>query len=63
MLENENEDRFIKENPIIFKKYKVIKKFEEGTFGIIYLGKIIENNEYVALKVERRNIATPILNI
>ena len=54
MLENENEDKFIKENPIIFKKYKVIKKLKEGAFGVVYLGKTIENNVYVALKVEKR---------
>ena len=58
MLENgnENEDKFIKENPIIFNKYKVIKKLKEGSFGVIYLGKTLENNVYVALKVEKRKI-------
>ncbi len=57
----EIEDKFIKENPVIFKKYRVIKKLREGAFGVIYLGKIIENNEYVALKVEKRKIIKPVL--
>ena len=57
----EIEDKFIKENPVIFKKYRVIKKLREGAFDIIYLGKIIENNEYVALKVEKRKIIKPVL--
>ena len=61
MLEIENEKKFIKENPIIFKKYKVIKKIKEGSFGIIYLGKTIENNEYIVLKVEKRKIVKPVL--
>ena len=63
MLENgnENEDKFIKENPIIFNKYKVIKKLKEGSFGVIYLGKTLENNVYVALKVEKRKIIKPVL--
>ena len=55
------EDKFIKENPIVFKKYKVIKKLGEGAFGDVYLGKIIANNSYVALKVEQRKIVKPIL--
>ena len=57
----EEEDKFLKENPIIFKKYKVKKKLGEGAFGEVYLGQAIENNAYVALKVEPRKIAKPIL--
>ena len=60
MLEEE-EDKFLKENPIVFKKYKVKKKLGEGAFGEVYLGKAIENNVYVAMKVEPRKIAKPIL--
>ena len=60
MLEEE-EDKFLKENPIVFKKYKVKKKLGEGAFGDVYLGQAIENNQYVALKVEPRKIAKPIL--
>ena len=57
----EEEDKFIKENPVVFKKYKVKKKLGEGAFGDVYLGQTIENNSYVALKVEQRKIVKPIL--
>ena len=60
-MTEEEEDKFIKENPIIFKKYKVKKKLGEGAFGDVYLGQTIENNQYVALKVEQRKIVKPIL--
>ena len=42
----EEEDKFLKENPIVFKKYKVKKKLGEGAFGEVYLGQAIENNAY-----------------
>ncbi len=57
----EDEDKFIKENPIIFKKYKVKKKIGEGAFGDVYLGQSISNNAYVAIKTELRKIIKPIL--
>ena len=57
----EEEDKFIKENPIIFKKYKVKKKLGEGAFGDVYLGQSISNNAYVAIKTELRKIIKPIL--
>jgi serine/threonine protein kinase len=60
MIEEE-EDKFLKENPVVFKKYKVKKKLGEGAFGDVYLGQAIENNQYVAMKVEARKIAKPIL--
>ena len=60
-MAEEFNDKFIMENPIIFKKYKVIKKLGVGSFGEVYLGKTIENNEYVAIKVERRKILNPLL--
>ena len=60
MIEEE-EDKFLKENPIVFKKYKVKKKLGEGAFGEVYLGQAIENNAYVALKVESRKIPKPVL--
>ena len=58
---DEEEDKFLKENPIVFKKFKVKRKLGEGAFGDVYLGQAIENNAYVALKVEPRKIAKPIL--
>ena len=60
-MKEEEEDQFIKENPIVFKKYKVKKKIGEGAFGDVYLGQTISNNAYVALKVEQRKIVKPIL--
>ena len=60
-MAEEEEDKFIKENPIVFKKYKVKKKLGEGAFGDVYLGQTIENNAYVALKVEQRKIVKPVL--
>ena len=60
MIEEE-EDKFLKENPIVFKKFKVKKKLGEGAFGEVYLGQAIADNSYVALKVEPRKIAKPIL--
>ena len=55
------EDKFIKENLTVFKKYKIKKKLGEGAFGDVYLGTSIENNESVAIKVEPRKIAKPLL--
>jgi casein kinase I family protein HRR25 len=34
------------------KKYKIIEKIGEGSFGIIFKGQNIRTNEYVAIKVE-----------
>ena len=61
MEEEENEDVFIKENPILFKKYRLKKKLGEGAFGDVYLGQEISNNGYVAIKTELRKIVKPIL--
>ena len=57
----DDEDQFIKENPIIFKKYRVKKKLGEGAFGDVYLGQSISDNSYVAIKTEPRKIIKPIL--
>ena len=59
MSENETDSdglSFISENPILFKKYKVLQKLCEGAFGSIYLGNYVAKNSYVAIKVEPRNI-------
>ena len=60
-MNDEEEDKFLKENPMVFKKFQVKRKLGEGAFGEVYLGQAIENKEYVALKVEPRKIAKPIL--
>ena len=59
--EIDKEACFIKENPTIFKKYKVKKKLGEGAFGNVYIGQTIRDNSYVAIKVEPRKILKPIL--
>ena len=56
-----DDDRFIKECPILFKKYKVKKKIGQGAFGAVFLGQTIKDNKYVAIKVERRKISKPLL--
>ena len=52
---------FIKENSIIFKKYKIKSKLGEGAFGDVYIGSCIETNELVAIKVEQKKILKPLL--
>ena len=42
-------------NQIFFKKYKVIKKIAEGTFGLIYEGINIKTNKPIAIKLEERS--------
>lgn len=47
---------FIKKYPLIFKKYRPLKKIASGSFSEIYSGVNIINNEKVAIKIEKRNI-------
>ena len=46
---------------IIFKKYLILSKIDEGSFGSIYLSKNILSNEQYAVKIENRKIANPLL--
>jgi serine/threonine protein kinase len=39
---------------MIANKYSIIKKINEGTFGIILKGKNIRTSEYVAIKIESK---------
>jgi serine/threonine protein kinase len=48
-------------NKILLKKYKIIKKIGKGSFGSVYLGKNIQNNEYIAIKLESKNQTDTIL--
>ena len=54
-------DEFIKAHPILFKKYKIEKKIGQGSFGAVYLGHSISDNQQVAFKSEKRLIAKPLL--
>ena len=46
---------------ILFKKYLVIKKIDEGSFGSIYLSQNIQTKEKVAIKIENRKTEGPLL--
>ena len=46
---------------ILFKKYLIINKLDEGSFGSIYLAKNIKTNQKVAIKVENRRQYKPLL--
>ena len=47
-----NNDEII--NKIFFKKYKIIKRIGKGSFGLVYLGNIINTDQYVAVKFESK---------
>ena len=42
-------------NKIILKKYRIIKRIGKGSFGSVFLGKNIQQNDYVAIKLESKN--------
>ena len=44
----------LKPKTVLFKKYEIIKKIDEGSFGKIYLSKNIKTKEKYAIKVEPR---------
>lgn len=48
-----NNDQLI--NKVFFKKYKILKKIGKGSFGLVYLGKVINSNNFVAMKFEPKN--------
>ncbi len=60
-INDKEENDIIKENPIINKEYKLIKKLAEGDFANIYLGSNIFNNELVVVKVESTESPIPTL--
>ena len=49
------EDKKNFENNLIFGRYKIIKKLDEGSFGKVYLGINLKNKEKVALKLEPKS--------
>ena len=49
------EDNFLKQNPIIFKKYKTINKIGFGSFGNIYSVIRLKDNTVFAMKIEKIN--------
>ncbi len=44
----------VRMNIIINGQFKIIKKIGHGSFGKIYKGQNINNNEYVAIKIEKK---------
>ena len=58
---NLNEDDFMKQNPILFKKFKIKNKLAEGAFGDVYIGSTLDTNDLVAIKVEQKKIPKPLL--
>ena len=58
---NDSDEFFMKDNPTLFKKYKIKKKLAEGAFGDVYLGSDLKTNDLVAIKVESRKIPKPLL--
>ena len=47
---------FIKKYPLVFKKYRPIKKIANGSISEIFSGINIHNKERVAIKIEKKNI-------
>ena len=54
-------DSFLKENKIIFKKYKPIKIIGKGAFGKIYSTIRLEDKSVFAMKTEKKNALKKIL--
>ena len=54
MDKNTKESVFIKKYPLIFKKYRPLKKIANGAFSEIYYGINIQNNNKIAIKTEYR---------
>ena len=50
-----------KKSDLLFKKYYILSKIDEGSFGSIYLAKNKFTNEKVAIKVENRKQYKPLL--
>ncbi len=55
-MDNKNEEAslFLKKYPLIFKKFRPIKKIGKGAFSIIFSGINIYTKEKVAIKIEKR---------
>ena len=52
---NEENDLFILQNKLLFKKFHPIKPIGKGTFSTVYLCINIKNDSYVVIKAEKRS--------
>ena len=55
-------DQFFK-NKVIFGKYKVNKKIGKGSFGYVFKGLNIQDNSEVAIKIERKDVKSHLLEV
>ena len=53
-MDKETNDEFLKENKFIFKKYKPIKKLDQGAFGNIYSAIRLTDKSVFAMKTEKK---------
>ena len=56
-------DSFLKENQIIFKKFKPLEKIGQGDFGNIYKVLRLSDESIFALKTEKKKCRTKIFRI
>ena len=54
-------DNFMQENDLVFKKFQLINKIGQGSFGNIYSVKRIKDNKLFALKAEKMNSGIKLL--
>ena len=52
---NDENDLFILQNKLLFKKFHPIKPIGKGTFSTVYLCINIKNDSYVVIKAEKRS--------
>ena len=55
-------DQFFK-NKVIFGKYKLNKKIGKGSFGYVFKGLNIQDNSEVAIKIERKDVKSHLLEV
>ena len=51
------------QNKVIFGKYKLKKKIGKGSFGYVFKGLNIQDNSEVAIKVERKDVKSHLLEV
>jgi len=61
MDKSSRESIFIKKYPLVFKKYRPLRKISHGEFSEVYYGINIQNNKKVALKTEYRHTMNKLL--